>query len=157
MLFLSITLKTTYFLPFFFKWINLLLSPFTEGQHLFLYFVYDVTTIDNRILQSLWWFRTKGGFFLFLFFYVPFLYLVCFWFCSCWIDLHMCCRQSSGLHAHTHVWCIYQWDPLPHSACIPANKIPLSFENLAYWCVFLQGKTNQNKIKTATKPNKSKQ
>lgn len=115
-----------------------------KGNICFFIFVYEFTTTDNRILQSLWWFRSKGGFFLFPFFYVLFLYLLCFWFCSCWIDMHMCCRQSSGLLACTHMWCIYQQDPPWDLHAFLQLKL-LSFKNRAYWHVSLQ--TNKRKKK----------
>lgn len=76
--------------------------------------------------------EARGGFFLFsFFFYVLFLHLLCFWFCSCWIDLHMCCRQSSGLHAYTHMWCLCQEDPPQDLHALRQLKL-LSFKNRAY-------------------------
>lgn len=99
-------------------------------------------------MQSLWWFRSKeGGSFFFLLFGVPFLYLLCFWFCSCWIDLHMCCRQSSGLHACTHMWCLYQQDPPWDLPAFLQLKL-LSFKNRAYWHVSPQ--TNKRKKNSPT-------
>lgn len=102
-------------------------------------------------MHSFWWFKTKGGFF-FLFLNVLFLYLFCFWFCSRWLDLHMCCRQSSGLHAYTHMWCIYQQDPPWESACIPANKTALPVENVAYWHVSLQTNKKPNPTSNSAYP-----
>lgn len=103
-------------------------------------------------MQSLWWFRTKEGVLSFsFFFYVLFLYLLCFWFCSCWIDLHMCCRQSSGLHAYTHMWYIYQQDPPWQSACIPANKTSL----LKMWLISMSHyKQTKNPVSNSAYPEK---
>lgn len=92
--------------------------------------------------------EARGGFFLFPFFYVLFLYLLCFWFCSCWIDLHMCYRQSSGLHAHPHMCCLYQEDPPWDLHALLQLKL-LSFKNRAYWHVSLQ--TNKRKEKNNLK------